>query len=623
MPNISFIVDKEISIPLILTLPKEDAGLYVNVVDDDTGNVLLRMDFKYKDGKVVFGKKIYGVWGKKNHHGVNFEKFNFCTLSISSERFIVFINEISYEIENSFAVNGKEVRIFSNFDYVTIGSSLNSEQHFSQRWPFFLKNETRPWLTSHLSLLQSSIPERNGLSAIIAYDGNESALTALIEGIHHAADQIIVAVYESSFANDRYFKRIQSKYFNVEFRFPQYIEDDNEHLTDNSYFLNGIIEKCLYNKLIFIDPYDETGEIIAAIQNNRLRTRIDHFAVMGRREGEAARLIALSLRKSTYLSDSDGGITLPDEDIAIRNIDFIAATNLNGSLNWSLKVDEKISADGAPKHTPAVSVRGYLKSYRPRPRPRIVVMVISCEANRRKQESMRQTWLKDLKTANIEHVFIEGNPSLDRPVHLGDTIFVNCPDTYEYLSHKVYKAIKVINKTYDPDFILKTDDDCIYNIQKILEIDLHSYEYIGSNIISGERATYDWHKKSLSNLQLADILYKARRDIRWFDGQGGYFLGRKAMDIIVQTGLEEFSHMFEDYAVGRALHGKVEMPEFVSCHFTSIRDGDIHWDNDYQNTMISDVHSFERMKEIHGLFEKENQRSAGLREGLNVVVSQE
>ena len=623
MPNISFIVDKEISIPFILTLPKDDASLYVNVVDDNSGNVLLRMDFKYKDGKAVFGKKIDGVWGKKNQHEMKFNQFNSCNLSISSEKFIAKINDVSYEFENTHDVNGREIRIFSNFDYVTIGSALNSEQHFAQRWPFFLKNETRPWLTSHLSLLQSAIPEKSGLSAIVAYDGNESALTALIQGIHHAADQIIVAIYDASLANNIYFKRIQSRYFNVEFKFPQYIDDDNDNLTDRSYFLNGLIEACLYRNLMLIDSYDDIDDIIGVIKKHRLRTRSDHFAVMGRGEGEATRVIALSLRKSTYLSDGDGCITLPDEDTAIRNIDFIAMTNLNGGLNWSLKVDEKISADGALKHTAAVSVRGYLKSYRPRQRPRIVVMVISCEANRHKQEFIRQTWLNDLKAANIEYVFIEGNPSLEHSVHLGDRIFVNCPDTYEYLSHKVYKAIKAVRETYNPEFVLKTDDDCIYNIQKILEIDLHSYEYIGSNIISGERATYDWHKKSLSNLQLADILYKARRDIRWFDGQGGYFLGRKAMDIIVQTGLEEFSHMFEDYAVGRALHGKVEMPEFVSCHFTSIRDGDIHWDNDYQNTMISDVHSFERMKEIHGLFEKENQRSAGLREGLHVVVSQE
>lgn len=622
MPNISFIARDNMDVPFIATLPRDESNLYINVVDDQNGDIILRIEFKYKTSEITLNHKISGVWGKKITSELKYETRNKITIGISGAKFFVKVNANGYEYDIHREVFGREVRIFSNFDYMTVGSTLDSDQHFTMRWPFLIPYETRPWLTSRMSSLPASIAQKVGLSAIVTFDGDEKMLGTMIAALHEAVDELIVGIHDPHSVNVAFFNKLQSSYFNLAYHAVQFLDNDNEEDHDRAFFMNGLIEKCRYRNVMLLDPYDDTTKVRELIKNNRIRTRSDHFAVVGvDKDARSVSLLALSLRKSTYIIDTEDHLTLPDDDLVARNIDFVGDIDIPGSLNWSINVDDKIAADGSLRKRPSVSLRGFLKAYQPPPRPRIVFMIVSCEINRHKQEAIRQTWLKELETANIEYVFIEGSPSIENFVLLGDRLFVACKDTYEYLSHKIHKSIRAIRDIYDPEYIFKIDDDCVCNVQKLLELDLKKYDYIGSNIIRGSNATYDWHKKSLSNKQLQNVLYKAKKDVRWFDGQGGYFLGRKAIDIIANMDLLIFAHMFEDYAVGRALHGKVTMPEFVSCHFTSIRDGDIHWEEDYRNTVVSDVHSLERMQAVDELFDQENRRSASLRDGIHVVIS--
>ncbi|WP_153772295.1 hypothetical protein [Labrenzia sp. CE80] len=623
MPNISFIARDGIVVPFVATKPRDESSLYINVVDDQSGDVLLRVELRHKTAGISFSHKSSDGWSKKQIHDLAIEKQNKILLSVQKNKFLIDFNGSVFEYDLTRDIVGREIRIFCNFDFISTGSDLSSDQHFARRWPFLLSYETRPWLTSQMSNLPQMISQKAGLSAIIAFDGDEKLLAGIVAKIHDSVDELIIAVYESSSVNVGFFNELQSKYFNVSYQVVQYFYSDNDEDRDRAYFLNGLFEKCKFQNIFFLSPYDDPQKAISCIRENRMRTREDHFAVVEiDHKSDAVSILGFSLRKSTYVVDAEAQhLTLPDDDIAARNMVSVPSTGLSGSVNWSVRLDEKVTAEGSCKKVPAVSLRNVLDSYRPTAGPRIVCMIVSCEINRNKQDAIRQTWLKDLKTANIEYVFVEGNPSIDGSVLLGDRLFVSCPDTYEYLSHKIYRSIEAIRERFNPDYIFKIDDDCVCNVQKLLELDLNRYEYIGTNIIRGKNATYDWHKKSLSNKQLSDILYKAKSDVRWFDGQGGYFLGPKAIDIISKMDLLTFSHMYEDYAVGRALHGKVDMPEFISCHFTSIRDSDIHWEEDYRNTIVSDVHSLERMQAVQQLFDQENQRAAALRNGINVVIS--
>src|SRR5690606_8087509 len=129
-----------------------------------------------------------------------------------------------------------------------------------------------------------------------------------------------------------------------------------------------------------------------------------------------------------YAIDVGSCLTLPDNDVVIRNMDFVGEVDIPGSLNWSINIDDKISIDGTQKKGPAVSLRGYLTSYAPCPRPRVVFMIISCKGNRHKQDAIRKTWLKELNVANIEYVFIEGDPAVEKAIQLEDRLFVKSQD---------------------------------------------------------------------------------------------------------------------------------------------------------------------------------------------------
>lgn len=606
----------------MVTLPKNGENVAVNLVDTDFGDTPLKFEMNFKESRLLLSNKTGGKWHKKPEIEFKFERYNRISIEVLEEKFRLQINGISFEHDIGRSVVGRELRVRTNFDFVTVGSALNSEQHFAMRWPFFLRHESRPWLTSRMSLMSDAIAQKIGASAIVPFDGNEKALTDLVSALHETVDEIIVGIHDPSSLNMAFFSKLQSTYFNVVYHAAPYLSNDNKGDIDRAYFLNGLIEKCSYKNVVLVDLYDDTGKIRSLIETNRIRTRGDHFAVAGvETNAKSVAVIALSLRKSTYVIDAGSYLTLPDDDIAVRNIDFVGDIDVPGSLNWSINIDEKISTGGALKKGPAVSLRGYLKSYAPRFRPRVVFMIISCKGNRHKQDAIRKTWLKELNVANIEYVFIEGNPAVEKAIQLDDRLFVKSQDTYEYLSHKIYKAIRAIRERYNPDYIFKIDDDCACNIQKFMEIGFHNFEYLGSNIINGENSTYDWHKKSLSNDQLKSVLYKARKEISWFDGGGGYLIGRKAIDIIAGMDLLKFSHMFEDYAVGRALHGKVEMPWSTCGQFTSIRDAHVRGDEDYRNTIVTDVQSLERMQEISARFEQENDRAAGMRDGINVVIS--
>lgn len=622
MPHVSFFLKEKTQIEFIVTLPKNGENVAINLIDPDFWDVPLKIDLNFKDSRVLLSHKTGERWNKRPEIEFKFEKYNRITVEAFEATFRIEVNGVPFEYNIARSVLGRELRIRANFDYVTVESALSTEQHFALRWPFLLRYENRPWLTSRMSLMSDAIAQKIGVSAIVAFDGNEKALIDLVSALHEAVDEIIIGIHAPSSVNVGFFSQLQSTYFNVVYHTAPYLNNDNKGDADRAYFLNGLLEKCSYRNVVLVDLYDDAGKIHSLIEKNRIRTRGDHFAVVGvERSARSPAILALSLRKSTYVVDAGSCLTLPDDDVVVRNIDFVGEVDIPGSLNWSINIDDKISADGVLKKGPLVSLRGYLKSYAPRPRPRIVFMIISCKGNRHKQDAIRETWLKELNVANIEYVFIEGSAAVEKAIQLDDRLFVKSQDTYEYLSHKIYKSIRAIREVYNPDYILKIDDDCACNVQKFLELDLREFEYLGSNIINGENSTYDWHKKSLSNEQLKNVLYKAGKEISWFDGGGGYLIGRKAIDIIAGMNLLKFSHMFEDYAVGRALHGKLKTPGATCCQFTSIRDGHIRGDEDYRNTIVTDVHSLERMQQINARFEQENNRAASMRDGIDVVVS--
>ena len=622
MPSIAFTVPKRTEISFSIAVPRSDIPVSVNVVDDAAGDILAHIDFRHRNNSIVISDKMDEQWGRGISHKLEYGSIVQGKFIIKKTFLDIVIGEHTYTKSMDRDLFGLKLRFFADFRYVSIDSEENSVQAFSRRWPLLLRHETRTWLTSRLSMLPGSVPQKVGLSGVIAFNGDKGLLEATVASLHAMLDEIVVAVYDTASVDIAFFNRLQSRYFNLRYHLGEYLQQD-DGAVHKAYFLNGLIGTLACRNVLFVDPFADSERLKDTIRTRRLRLRRDHFAVVQEDDGGVRRsVLAMSVQSQTYFFDANGCVSPSPQDFALRNLELLTVPLGGGGLDWSIDIEGYVDDQGRTAIRPEVSLKGYLSGHVPAPRPRIIFMIVSCVRNRHKQDAIRRTWAKDLERANIDYVFIEGHPSLDSPIELEDRILLDCPDTYEYLSYKIYKGISAVRELYRPDFLLKIDDDCILNVEKFLELDLSGYDYIGTNIVSGASSTLDWHKKSVMNGQIGNILFKPNDDVEWFDGQGGYVLSMKAMDMIRSLDLVEFGHILEDYAVGRALHRKIEMPARISCRFTSIRESDMQWDEDYRNTIIMDVSSPEKMEEIHERFQAENRNDRQERAGLHVVISE-
>jgi len=69
---------------------------------------------------------------------------------------------------------------------------------------------------------------------------------------------------------------------------------------------------------------------------------------------------------------------------------------------------------------------------------KIVVGIITCEKNTERINTIRETWITELKKNNIPYYFIIGNPSLTACEIVDDILYVPCADNYESLLKKSF-----------------------------------------------------------------------------------------------------------------------------------------------------------------------------------------
>ena len=92
---------------------------------------------------------------------------------------------------------------------------------------------------------------------------------------------------------------------------------------------------------------------------------------------------------------------------------------------------------------------------------KIILLIMNCYRYTWKADLQRNTWLKMLpKEIVFYHVL--GNPSLSQEFVFNEmerTLIVKTPDDYNSLPKKVIAAYKAIFKTFEFQYIFKTDDD--------------------------------------------------------------------------------------------------------------------------------------------------------------------
>lgn len=595
---------KKFSTPLHFSVSAldKDARLYFHIVDSLADDVLFHVEFDKEAGQLSVKDRYAGVWGKPQVHDFPFKGLAIKgKLSLDGETFVLELKDFRLEFPCKAFPKSIVWSVYSNFRYMTIGDDEPVTEALSRRWRFFPEYRFRMGLGSRLRALGEAEGLRPGLSALYLWDGNEEAFSRLAEKVHPYLDELLVIVHNSSLFRHSFFVGLQSTCFNIRTSVVEMTVKSDGALRKlkGALFMNRVLSEVRHRNVILLDSQTDPDRLAAVVRDKRLRSRTDDFLLLD--EAHPGDLQALSIGKQTYFVDVGGKLRLSAEDIAGRHPLHVPAPTPKASLAWDIG---DVQLAGAP-----ILLRDHKKTIAIQRRGKLAVLVVSCKKNRHKQQAIRDTWAKDARLANIDVYFIEGHPEQSEAVLIEDRLILPVPDTYEYLSHKIWHGVSAALHIVDANHYFKLDDDCLLNVQKLLEFAYEKFDYIGSDVNLGSRTAFDWHSTAVFNKQLAGLIFEIDPEQTWYDGQGGYFLSRKAANLIASTPLPKYQHILEDYATGQVMSANGLEATALNSKFLSIREIYIKDDRDYEGAVISDVSSVERTFELYEIISKLNQQT--------------
>lgn len=125
--------------------------------------------------------------------------------------------------------------------------------------------------------------------------------------------------------------------------------------------------------------------------------------------------------------------------------------------------------------------------------------------------------------SDLEVLFFQGGSA--RSFHDGDTISLNIADDYDSLSAKVASFFGYCLQEYEFEHLFKCDDDTYVHLPRLIQMDLAGIDYAGFNFDNRGAAS----------------------------GGGGYWVSRRAVELVVQSAPSWGNRSDEDIMVGTIL----------------------------------------------------------------------
>lgn len=135
-------------------------------------------------------------------------------------------------------------------------------------------------------------------------------------------------------------------------------------------------------------------------------------------------------------------------------------------------------------------------------------------------------------------------------------IDLDCNDHYEGLPDKVYKSIQWLSCHTDFDYILKTDDDIVFNKENIVSIYEKIYslgiDYAG-NFVKVNSYKSTWHHNKCENTDLNNVSITV--PTTEYCSGGAYFLSKKSVNFILNNydKYKPADLIYEDVTIGYIL----------------------------------------------------------------------
>jgi predicted SAM-dependent methyltransferase len=193
---------------------------------------------------------------------------------------------------------------------------------------------------------------------------------------------------------------------------------------------------------------------------------------------------------------------------------------------------------------------------------KVITGIVSCTVRPLHVDAIRETYFSKLPNP----FFFRGVPGTSSQ-RQGDTVLLDCPDTYEHLPRKMWALYEFLLKTEEFDYFLKIDDDCYVHTQLLKSFLNHLKgerrsltHYMGPRILNPAIPRSNvWHIGKVSDPTYSQE-YRRGFENSYCSGGTGYILSRRAMEIIVERGREHFlddAEIYEDKCHGDVLmrHG--------------------------------------------------------------------
>lgn len=188
--------------------------------------------------------------------------------------------------------------------------------------------------------------------------------------------------------------------------------------------------------------------------------------------------------------------------------------------------------------------------------------ILSCKKYKNRRDK------QNLSNSIFEYKYFVGDPTLTTAIEEDQVVYLPCKDEYEFLPIKVLLMLDWIYKNKKVDYVFKTDDDIIFNFEKLQEL----YYFVSSNnikyaghFISTNSYLSDYHQDKCDN-EIKNYLFLIKK-CQYCAG-GGYFLSNDAIQTIIEKNTDYDKIMqteiFEDYFIGRFLNENGIFPTSIN-----------------------------------------------------------
>ena len=176
-------------------------------------------------------------------------------------------------------------------------------------------------------------------------------------------------------------------------------------------------------------------------------------------------------------------------------------------------------------------------------------------------EAIRGTWARDLKAFGVETYFFVGTDPSQQDTrrcrrYVSNEVVVDCKDDYESLPVKTRRICQwAMGKTFERIFLC--DTDTYISARSFLTSDFKWYDYAG------------WFKNNQlpggSPFSYTDAYGSYPECRAWASGGWGYFLSRRAADVIGST---PPTYWAEDFQTGQTLAPLIDTHMLKATNFT-------------------------------------------------------